>query len=74
MVLVGPDTEHQEQHCSCLFLTKSTMGSRKTFFFSRGTSELNGSGTGKQTLHGSGTVLEQKKRIFNGVGNENPYF
>ena len=32
MALVGTDTEHQEQHCSCLFLTKSTMGSSETFF------------------------------------------
>jgi hypothetical protein len=74
MVLVGTDTEHQEQHCSCLFLTKSTMGSSETFFFWRGSSELNGSGTANQTLHGPGTVLEQKKRIFNGLGKENPYF
>ena len=33
----------------------------------------NGYGTGNQTLNGSGTVLEQKKRIFNGLEIENPF-
>ncbi len=64
MVLVGADTEHQEQHCSCLFLTKSTMGSSETFFVWRGTSELNGPGTGNQTPNGSRTFWNRKKRIF----------
>jgi len=59
MISVGTDTENQAQQCSCLFLTKSTMGSSETFFFWRGTSELNGSGTGNRTPNG--TVLEQKK-------------
>ena len=70
MISVGTDTENQAQQCSCLFLTKSTMGSSETFFFWRGTSELNGSGTG----NGSGTekrehstVLEKKPRILSFV-------
>ena len=33
----------------------------------------NGYGMGNQTLNGSGTVLEQKKRIFNGLEIENPF-
>jgi hypothetical protein len=46
---------------------------KKTHRIKRCEIRSNGYGTGNQTLNGSGTVLEQKKRIFNGLEIENPF-